>query len=123
MQARQPRGVFRPLTLGIIEIGGNGNHHAIQLAGERFASPRGQRFENISRYAYRIEQSSCRVNHRQPINACLKPVRQMRIARLDIRQRASHHAFHRADSVGRILRGIVTRSVTDRMALLLIVNH
>ncbi len=34
----------------------------------------------------------------------------MRMARTDIRQRASHHAFLGADGVGRILRGIVTRS-------------
>ncbi len=71
MQARQPRGVFRPLTLGIIEIGGNGNHHAIQLAGERFALTRAASFFESQPIRVPVEQSSCRVNHRQPVTLAL----------------------------------------------------
>ncbi len=47
MQARQTRRVFGALTLGVIEIGRNGDHHAIQLAFQRRGRAGGQRLEDI----------------------------------------------------------------------------
>jgi hypothetical protein len=35
--------VFGPLTLGVIKISGNGDHHAVELAGQRFSGPGSQR--------------------------------------------------------------------------------
>ena len=64
VQARQTRGVFGPLTLCIVKVSRNGDYHAVQFAGQRFGSPRGQRFQNISGDAHRIKQTGSGFNHR-----------------------------------------------------------
>jgi hypothetical protein len=58
VQARQTRRVFGSLTLSVIEIGGNGNHHAVELAGQRFGGPGGQRFQDIGGDANRVQQAA-----------------------------------------------------------------
>ena len=122
VQPRQTRRVFRSLALCIVKVSGHGNDHTIQLARQRFRRPRRQRFQDIGRNTYRVEQTCRRFNHRQTIFTGLELIRQMGIARLNIRQRAAHHAFYRADGVSRVLRRVRARRVTDRVALLLIVN-
>ena len=72
VQARQTRGVFRPLTLCIVKVSRNGDHYAIQFAGQRFGCPRGQRFQNVSGYAHRIKQTGSGFNHRQAVFARLE---------------------------------------------------
>ncbi|MNS28348.1 NAD-specific glutamate dehydrogenase [compost metagenome] len=55
VQARQTCSVFGTLTLGIVEVSRNRDHHAVQLAFKRCRRTRRQRFENIGRDANRIE--------------------------------------------------------------------
>ncbi|GCN87055.1 hypothetical protein ExPCM12_00689 [Escherichia coli] len=123
MQPRQTRRVFGALTLGIVKVRRNGDNYTIQLACQGFSCPRRQCFEDVRRNAHRVQQPRRRFNHRQAIFAGLELIRQMRIALLDISQRAPHQAFNRTNGVGGVERCVSTRVITHRMPLLLIVNN
>ncbi len=123
MQARQPGGVFGALTLGIVKVGRDGDHYAVQLARQRFSGTRGQRLENIGRDAHRVQQARSGGDHRQAVFARLQLIRQMRVACLDVGQRAAHHALNRANGISRIVDRIAARLKAHPVALRLIVHH
>ena len=123
MQARQTRGVFGALTLCVVKIGRNGNDYAVQIAAERGGRTRRQRFEDVGGNTNRVQQTGRGCDHRQAVFTGLQLIRQMRIAGLDIGQRAAHHALYRADGVGRIARGVGAGVIANRVTLLLVVDH
>ena len=123
MQARQTGGVLGALTLCIVKIGRNGNHHAVEIAAERRRSARCQRLQDVRRNTDRVQQTSLGRDHRQAVFTGLKLIRQMRVTGLNIGQRTAHHALNRADGVGRIARGVGARVVAYRVTLLLVVDH
>ncbi|GBE69703.1 hypothetical protein EKINANG_13530 [Enterobacter sp. KINAN-G] len=123
VQARQTRGVFGALTLCIIKVGRNGDHHAVQIAAERGRSTLRQRFEDVSRNTNRVQQTGRGRNHRQAVFTGLQLIRQMRVAGLNIGQRAAHHALDGADGIRRIARGVSAGVIADRVTLLLVVDH
>ena len=123
MQARQTRGVFGALTLCVVKIGRNSNDHAVQIAAERRRSARRQRFEDVSRNTNRVQQTGRGCDHRQAVFTGLQLIRQMRVAGLNIGQRAAHHALYGADGVGRIARRVGASVIADRVTLLLVVDY
>ena len=123
MQARQTRGVFGALSLCVVKIGRNGDHYAVQIAAKRRRRARRQRFEDISGNTNWVQQTGRRGNHRQTVFTGLQLIRQVRVAGLDICQRAAHHALYGADGVGRIARGVGAGVIANRVTLLLVVDH
>ncbi len=71
MQARQTRSVFGALTLCIVEVGRNGDYHAVEIAAECRRGARRQRFEDVSGNANRVQQTGRRRDHRQAVFAGL----------------------------------------------------
>ena len=123
VQACQTRGVFGALTLCIVKIGRNGDDYAVQIAAKRRRRARRQRFKDVGGNANRVQQTGRGRNHRQAVFTGLQLIRQMRIAGLNIGQRAAHHALYGADGVGRIARGVGAGVIADRVTLLLVVDH
>jgi hypothetical protein len=86
VQARQTRRVFGALTLSVIEVGRNGDHHAVEFAGQRFGRAGGQRFQDVGGDANRVQQAAGGLDHRQAVFTGLQLIRQMRVTVLNIGQ-------------------------------------
>ena len=102
VQTGQTGRILGALTLGIIEIGGHGNDHAIEIAPECLGATLGQLFENFGRDLHRIDQPLTGLQLRHAIVGGNKLVRLL--AGIDIGQRLAHHPFDRDDGVVRIER-------------------
>ena len=123
MQPRQTRRVFGPLTLSVVEISGNGDHHAVEFASQRFGCPGSQRFQDVGGDANRVQQATGGLDHRQAVFTGLQLIRQMRVAVLNIGEGAPHHSLHRADGIGRILGGVKPGIIADGQPRSVVVHH
>ncbi|MNZ84135.1 NAD-specific glutamate dehydrogenase [compost metagenome] len=81
VQPSQTRSVFGTLTLCIIKISRNGDHHAVQIPFQRSFRTLGKSSEDIGRNPYRVNRTGSGQHHRQAVVAGLKLIRQVRVTR------------------------------------------
>ena len=97
VQTGQSGRILGALTLGVIEIGGHCDHHAVKIAPQGGGAPLGQFFQDLGRNLHRVDQPLTGLQLRHAVVGRHEFVGLL--AGIDVSQRLAHHPLGGDDGV------------------------